>query len=116
LRDVALELELHESTVSRATRQKFAQTPWGVVELKSFFGSALATHAGPDTSATAVQSLIVKLIQEESDKKPLSDNQIAARLTAQGIVIARRTVAKYREAAGLGAAPARRAKARMHQL
>ena len=116
LRDIAQELGLHESTVSRATKQKYAQTPWGVFELKRFFGSALQTDDGAETSATAVRSLITKLVREESSKKPLSDSQIAARLTEQGVVIARRTVAKYREAAGIEAASMRKARASLQQL
>lgn len=111
LRDVAQELDMHESTVSRATRQKYAQTPWGVVELKRFFGAALATDDGGTTSGEAVRSLIIKLVSEESGKKPLSDSQIAARLSDQGVVVARRTVAKYREAAGIEAASVRKARA-----
>lgn len=111
LRDIAQELEMHESTVSRATRQKYAQTPWGVIELKRFFGTALQTDDGETTSATAVRSLILKLVSEESGKKPLSDNQIALRLAEQGVTIARRTVAKYREAAGIEPAILRKARA-----
>jgi RNA polymerase sigma-54 factor len=111
LRDIALHLELHESTVSRATRQKYAQTPWGVIELKRFFGTAVHTDDGESTSATAVRTLILKLVSEESGKKPLSDNQIAQRLAEQGVVIARRTVAKYREAAGIEPAILRKARA-----
>lgn len=111
LRDIAQELEMHESTVSRATRQKYAQTPWGVIELKRFFGTALQTDDGETTSATAVRSLILKLVSEESSKKPLSDNQIALRLAEQGVTIARRTVAKYREAAGIEPAILRKARA-----
>src|SRR3546814_20111205 len=100
LRDIAQELELHESTVSRATKQKYAQTPWGVIELKGFFGVALQTDGGESTSAIAVRSQILKLVAEESGVKPLSDSQIALRLAEQGVVIARSTVAKNREAAG----------------
>ncbi|NYT84472.1 RNA polymerase factor sigma-54 [Pollutimonas harenae] len=111
LRDIAQELDLHESTISRATKQKYAQTPWGVIELKSFFSTALQTDDGQSTTASAVQVLIQKLVGEESGKKPLSDSQIAARLTDQGIVIARRTVAKYREAAGIEPAIIRKARA-----
>jgi RNA polymerase sigma-54 factor len=97
LRDIAQELGLHESTISRATKQKYAQTPWGVFELKRFFGTALQTDDGEATSATAVRSLMLKLVQEESPRKPLSDSQIASRLAELGVNIARRTVAKYRE-------------------
>ena len=115
LRDIAQELELHESTISRATKHKYAQTPWGVIELKGFFGTALATEDGVSTSATAVRSLILKLVSEESLKKPLSDNQIATLLASQGVVIARRTVAKYREAAGIEPAILRKARAASEQ-
>jgi len=111
LRDIAQELELHESTVSRATKLKYAQTPWGVIELKRFFGTALQTDDGASTSAAAVRVLISKMVEEESPKKPLSDSQIAARLAEQGVVIARRTVAKYREAAGIEPAILRKARA-----
>ncbi|NYT61559.1 RNA polymerase factor sigma-54 [Alcaligenaceae bacterium] len=111
LRDIAQELELHESTVSRTTRQKYVQTPWGVFELKRFFGSALQTDDGESTSATAVRSLILRLVAQEPAKKPFSDSQIALRLAEQGVVIARRTVAKYREAAGIEPAILRKARA-----
>src|SRR3546814_596781 len=111
LRDIAQELELHESTISRATKQKYAQTPWGVIELKRFFSSALQTDDGQSTTASAVQVLIQKLVGQESGKKPLSDSQIAAQLADQGVVIARRTVAKYREAAGIEPAIIRKARA-----
>lgn len=111
LRDIALQLGLHESTISRATRQKYAQTPWGVIELKQFFSSALQTEDGESTSATAVRSLIAKLVSEEPPHKPLSDSKIAQQLADQGVVIARRTVAKYREAAGIEPAIMRKARA-----
>jgi len=113
LRDIALELEMHESTVSRATRQKYMQTPWGVFELKFFFGAALDTDSGDATSATAVRSLIQKLVAQEKPEKPLSDSQLMARLAEQGVVIARRTVAKYREAAGIETAALRKARAQL---
>ncbi|HWL29853.1 MAG TPA: RNA polymerase factor sigma-54 [Burkholderiaceae bacterium] len=111
LRDIAQALDLHESTVSRATKQKYAQTPWGVIELKRFFGTALQTDDGETTSATAVRSLITTMVASESSTKPLSDSQIAARLAEQGVTIARRTVAKYREAAGIEPAILRKARA-----
>ncbi len=115
LRDIAQSLELHESTISRATRQKYAQTPWGVIELKRFFGTALATDDGGDTSALAVRSLITQLIREEPVNKPLSDSKIADKLAQGGVLIARRTVAKYREAAGIEAASVRKARASLQQ-
>ncbi len=111
LRDIAMQLGLHESTISRATRQKYAQTPWGVIELKQFFSSALQTDDGEATSATAVRTLIARLVSEEPPLKPLSDSKIADLLAEQGVVIARRTVAKYREAAGIEPAIMRKARA-----
>jgi RNA polymerase sigma-54 factor len=115
LRDIAQALDLHESTVSRATKQKYAQTPWGVIELKRFFGTALQTDDGESTSATAVRSLIAAMVAGESSTKPLSDSQIAARLAQQGVTIARRTVAKYREAAGIEPAILRKARAALER-
>lgn len=111
LRDIAFELEMHESTVSRATRLKYAQTPWGVIELKQLFGAALPSEGGNTTSATAVQSQIRALIAQEPAGKPLSDSKIVQCLEQQGVVIARRTVAKYREAAGIEPAIQRRVRA-----
>lgn len=98
LRDIADTLGLHESTVSRVTTQKFMYTPRGIFELKYFFGSHVATDSGGACSATAIRALIKQLIQEEDPKKPLSDNKISDILEQQGIVVARRTIAKYREA------------------
>lgn len=98
LREIADELGLHESTISRVTTQKFMLTPFGTVELKYFFGSGLSTEAGGNTSSTAVRELIRRLVAEEDCAKPLSDSELAERLTQQGVQVARRTVAKYREA------------------
>jgi len=98
LNDIASELELHESTVSRVTTQKYIHTPRGVFELKYFFSSHVTTRAGGECSSTAVRALIKKLIAAENTQKPMSDNKIANLLKAQGINIARRTIAKYREA------------------
>jgi len=98
LREIADILGLHESTVSRVTTQKYMATPRGIFELKYFFGSHVATEAGGACSATAIRALIRQLIGAEDAKKPLSDNQIAEVLGQQGIVVARRTIAKYREA------------------
>lgn len=98
LRDIAEQLELHESTISRVTTQKFMLTPKGLLEFKYFFGSHVDTEAGGECSATAIKALIRKLVQEEDKKKPYSDSAIGEELARQGIVIARRTVAKYREA------------------
>lgn len=98
LRDIAEQLELHESTVSRVTTQKYMLTPRGLLEFKYFFGSHVDTEAGGECSATAIKALIKKLVLQEDKKKPLSDSTIGEELARQGIVIARRTVAKYREA------------------
>lgn len=97
LREIADILGLHESTVSRVTSQKFMATPRGIFELKYFFGSHVATDTGGACSATAIRALIKQLIGAEDGKKPLSDSQISEILGQQGIVVARRTVAKYRE-------------------
>ena len=98
LREIADILGLHESTVSRVTSQKYMATPRGIFELKYFFGSHVATDTGGACSATAIRALIKQLITAEDGKKPLSDSQISEILGQQGIVVARRTVAKYREA------------------
>ena len=97
LREIADILGLHESTVSRVTTQKYMATPRGIFELKYFFGSHVATEAGGACSATAIRALIKQLISAEDAKKPLSDSQISELLGQQGIVVARRTIAKYRE-------------------
>jgi len=97
LREIADELGLHESTVSRVTTRKYMLTPRGVYELKYFFGSHVATESGGACSATAIRALIKQMVSEENSKKPLSDNQITDILSKQGIVVARRTIAKYRE-------------------
>ncbi|MEJ2896274.1 RNA polymerase factor sigma-54 [Bordetella avium] len=109
LKDIAAELGLHESTISRATTQKYMLTPFGTLELKYFFGTGLATDSGNAASATAVQAHIRKMVSEENRAKPLSDSQIMERLASQGIVIARRTVAKYREALRIAPAAVRKA-------
>lgn len=98
LREIADELGLHESTISRVTTAKYMSTPFGTFELKYFFGSALGTETGGNASSTAVRALIKQFVALESPKKPLSDNQISEMLKEQGIECARRTVAKYREA------------------
>ncbi|MBP9035964.1 MAG: RNA polymerase factor sigma-54, partial [Pseudomonadales bacterium] len=97
LREIADQLELHESTVSRVTTQKYMSTPRGVFELKYFFGSHVATDTGGAASSTAIRALIRQLVDAEDSKKPLSDARIAEILGQQGIVVARRTIAKYRE-------------------
>ena len=98
LREIADELGLHESTISRVTTAKYMNTPFGTFELKYFFGSALGTETGGNASSTAVRALIKQFVAVENLKKPLSDNQISEMLKEQGIECARRTVAKYREA------------------
>ena len=98
LREIADEIGLHESTISRVTTQKYMLTPRGIFELKYFFGSHVATETGGACSATAIRALIKQLVSAEDTKKPLSDTQITEILAQQGIVVARRTVAKYREA------------------
>ena len=101
LREIAEVLGLHESTISRVTSQKYMATPRGLFELKYFFGSHVATDTGGACSATAIRALIKQLIAAEDGKKPLSDSQISEILGQQGIVVARRTVAKYREGQGI---------------
>ena len=98
LREIADELGLHESTISRVTTAKYMSTPFGTFELKYFFGSALGTETGGNASSTAVRALIKQFVASESLVKPLSDSQISEMLKEQGIECARRTVAKYREA------------------
>lgn len=97
LREIAETLGLHESTVSRVTTQKFMHTPRGIFELKYFFGSHVATDSGGAASSTAIRALIKQLVGAENRQNPLSDGQISELLGQQGIVVARRTVAKYRE-------------------
>lgn len=97
LRDVAEEVELHESTVSRVTTNKYMLTPRGLFELKYFFSSHVGTTAGGEASSTAIRAMIKKLVANENPRKPLSDNVIATLLKDEGIEVARRTVAKYRE-------------------
>ena len=97
LREIAEELELHESTISRVTTQKYISTPSGVFELKYFFGSHVSLNTGESLSSTATRALIKEIINQEDKSKPFSDNQIANILNDKDIKIARRTVAKYRE-------------------
>ncbi len=98
LHDIAEELSMHESTISRTTTRKYMHTPRGIFELKYFFSSHVGTAAGGECSSTAIRAMIKQLIAEEPPAKPLSDSKIVNTLSAQGINIARRTVAKYREA------------------
>ena len=98
LNDIAESLSLHESTISRVTTRKYMHTPRGIFELKHFFSSHVSTTMGGTCSSTAIRALIKKLVLVEKPEKPLSDNKIAMVLAGQGIKVARRTVAKYREA------------------
>lgn len=98
LREVAEELELHESTISRATNQKFIQTPRGTFELKYFFSTGIGQYGSADQSSTAIKAHIKSLVDNEDPKKPLSDNKLMALLEEKEISVARRTIAKYREA------------------
>lgn len=98
LREVAEEVGLHESTVSRVTTRKYLHTPRGTFEFKHFFSSSLATSDGGSASSTAIQAMIKRLIEAENPRQPLSDARLAAELKSTGITVARRTVAKYREA------------------
>jgi len=101
LADIAEAIEMHESTISRATTQKYMHTPRGVYELKYFFSSHVSTSQGGECSSTAIRAIIEKLVAAENTKKPLSDSKITALLEEQGIQVARRTIAKYREALGI---------------
>ena len=98
LREIADALELHKSTVSRSTTQKFMLTPRGIYEFKHFFGSGLSTESGGTCSSTAIRELIKQLVSAEDTRKPLTDSRMSEILAQQGIIVARRTIAKYREA------------------
>ena len=98
LREVAAEVGLHESTVSRAVARKYVRTPRGTLPLRAFFASGIDTDGGGEASSTAIQSMIRRLIEAEDPRKPLSDARLAESLKAGGVPVARRTVAKYREA------------------
>jgi len=108
LREVAEVINMHESTVSRVTNEKFVQTPRGVLPLKFFFSSALSTTSGEDASARAIKAQIRKLVDEESALEPLTDQEIVQKLRERGVRIARRTVAKYRDQLGILSARMRR--------
>ncbi len=108
LQAVASRISMHESTVSRVTTNKYVQTPRGVFELKYFFSSSLGTQSGEEVSAKSAKIKIKEIIEKEDPKKPLSDQKIADILKKDGLLIARRTVAKYREQ--LGILPARHRK------
>jgi len=101
LANIADQIEMHESTISRATTRKYMHTPRGIYELKFFFSSHVGTTEGGECSSTAIKALIKKLVQAEDLKKPLSDNKLGTLLKEQGVVVARRTVAKYREQLGI---------------
>jgi RNA polymerase sigma-54 factor len=98
LRDIAEELDLHESTISRVTTQKYMHTPNGIVEFKHFFSSHVSTEVGGECSATAIRAFIKELVANENQLKPLSDSKISELLKEKGINVARRTIAKYRQA------------------
>lgn len=98
LREIAENVEMHESTISRVTTQKYMHTPRGIYEFKYFFSSHVSTDDGGECSSTAIRSMIKKLIAAENPAKPLSDSKIAGILVDKGVQVARRTVAKYREA------------------
>lgn len=108
LHHIADDLGLHESTISRVTTQKFMHTPRGVFELKYFFSSHVGTSAGGECSSTAIRALVKKLIAAENPRKPLSDNKIAQLIKEQGIDVARRTIAKYRESMSIPASHERK--------
>ena len=97
LANIAEQIEMHESTVSRATTRKYMHTPRGIFELKFFFSSHVATTEGGEFSSTAIKALIKRLVSGEDIRKPLSDNKLCSLLEEEGVVVARRTVAKYRE-------------------
>ena len=108
LREIADAIGVHESTVSRVTTQKFMFTPRGIYELKYFFGSHVSTETGGSASSTAIRALIKQLVGAEDTKKPLSDSRISDILGQQGIVVARRTIAKYRESLQISSANLRK--------
>ena len=97
LKEIASKLDIHESTVSRATNQKYVQTPRGVFELKYFFSSELSTDTGKMISSKVIMKMIDEMIKKEDKKRPVSDNEIAKYFNSKGISVARRTISKYRE-------------------
>lgn len=108
LHDVAEMVGMHESTISRVTTQKYMHTPQGIFELKYFFSSHVSTDSGGECSSTAIRAIIKKLVAAENPKKPLSDSKIATLLAEQGIKVARRTIAKYRESLNIPASNERK--------
>ncbi|HEX4618764.1 MAG TPA: RNA polymerase factor sigma-54 [Steroidobacteraceae bacterium] len=115
LRDIAEAVEMHESTISRVTSGKYMHTPRGVFELRYFFSSQVEGADGSGTSSTAIRAKIRKLVRDEDPENPLNDGRIAQLLSGEGIPVARRTVAKYREAMGIAASSERR-RAATHEL
>jgi RNA polymerase sigma-54 factor len=97
LRDVAAEVEMHESTISRVSTQKYMHTPRGIYEFKYVFSSHVSTDTGGECSSTAIRAFIQELVNNEPPAKPLSDQKISSKLQDRGIKVARRTIAKYRE-------------------
>jgi RNA polymerase sigma-54 factor len=108
LKDIADAIEVHESTVSRATTRKYMLTPRGLFELKYFFSSHVRTERGGTRSATAVKAQLQLLLENEPTDKPLSDQELSELLRQTGVIVARRTVAKYRESLGIGSSSERR--------
>jgi len=108
LQQIAEQLDLHESTISRATSNKYMLTPLGVFELKYFFSTGLSSSSGDEVSSTTIRTIIKKLIDDEEKRKPISDNKITLALEQQGFQVARRTVAKYREAMNIPASSKRK--------
>jgi RNA polymerase sigma-54 factor len=108
LRDIADAISMHESTISRVTTGKYMHTPRGIIEFRYFFSSHVSGADGADVSSVAIRARIRKLIADEDSDKPFSDAQLAHALSEEGVKVARRTVAKYREALGLGSSSERR--------
>jgi len=108
LRDVAEAIEMHESTVSRVTTNKYMHTPRGVIELRYFFSSHVGSVDGEERSSIAIRAMIKKMISNEDAAKPLSDNKIAKKLLEADVTVARRTIAKYREAMNIPASSLRK--------
>jgi len=108
LKDIANSLGLHESTISRVCTQKYMHTPHGIYELKHFFSSHIETNTGGECSSTAIRAMIKQLVEKENSQKPLSDNKLTTLLKRQGVNVARRTVAKYRESMAIPSSRERR--------
>lgn len=108
LNDIAREVEMHESTISRVTTEKYLFTSRGTFELKYFFSSHVSTESGGTASSTAIRAEIKSLISKENPRRPYSDNQIAVLLKEKGYCVARRTIAKYRESIGIGSSSQRK--------